>query len=348
MRRDTILLRALLTAMIGGLAAAALWGATAGAAPMGASRGASPPSARHDTGGLTWSVEPLPEPGQAPAPDLVVTAKPGAVVVRSYRVVNSSAQSLALQLGAADVQSSELGSLDVVRSAARPVDVGAWVTIGPDRVVLAPQEERVVTASIAVPRTAAAGDHIGAVVARLDGTVTASDGHAVPFDRWEHSLLTVRVAGPLRPQLSIEGLALRATPAPSPLRTSHLRVRFVVRNTGNIKLEATPTVCVDRAVRPVAACRDLGALPVLYPGASVERIVDFDAGWVPLWARARVRLVSAGSALSPATATSEPVWNPRWAGGVLACVLIAAAGAVLWQRRRHHLRGGERRASDSE
>lgn len=134
--------------------AVALALALAAAAPP-CTAGAAP------TTGPTFSVRPA---GGARA-YVVAAARPGAVVRRNVRVVNSGDRPGAVRLYAVDAATGATSGAVYRGEHAQPRDVGAWTALSAGRLRLAPGASRIVRLTVRVPRGVRPGQHLGAVVA---------------------------------------------------------------------------------------------------------------------------------------------------------------------------------------
>lgn len=313
------------------------------ARPLSGSIAPATAAPAHNTSNLIWSIEPLRVGDEKPRLDFALSGKAGDVLTTTARVTNSSDQVLPLRLYVADAFNTDTGSIEVRQPDDPAADVAAWTTLDRGRVELDVGQHVDVAVQVTIPADVEPGDHVGGIAAALDGAVSSSDGHRLEIERRVRTLLTVRVAGPVQPSLTVEDLQVRVDPAGSPLRRSWVSVSYVVRNTGNVRLGATQEVAADGLLRRGLARHTVDDLPDLLPGQAVNRVEDVGHLRVPARVRAEVRLrprwpaggpeIVAGAAAPPTVrATTATRWSTPWLIGELLALVVALA----WLLRRRY------------
>jgi hypothetical protein len=197
---------------------------------------------------------------------------------------------------------------------------------------------------ITVPGNATPGDHAGGIVASLptEGDVA---GDAVSVDRRVGARIHVRITGTLNPSLAVTDL--RASFHGSPLGLpGEVRVSYVVRNDGNLRLVGRPSVRV-RGPFGVGERHVVGErLAELKPGDSVEISSVVPGVWQLGGLTVEVTIspeASGDQELRPrpvAEVASTRLWVIPWVPLVVVALVVATA-VWRWRRRR------ARRTADS-
>jgi hypothetical protein len=102
---------------------------------------------------------------------VIADARPGALVRRTLRVVNTGTSAGAVRLYAVDAATGVTSGAVYRGEHAPRSSVGAWTRVSEGRLQLAPGASRIVHIAVRVPRSARPGQHLGAVVAE-NATVT--------------------------------------------------------------------------------------------------------------------------------------------------------------------------------
>lgn len=318
--------------LLGACAAAVLLALTLAPAAHAATDGEQAGDAATSSA-VTWGVRTASLDLGADRQNYAYAVEPGEEVLDAIVVTNHDDEPLELDLYAADGFTSDAGELDVLTRDAASTGLGAWVRFATDHVRLEPAQSLQVDFAITVPADAEPGDHAGAVVTSLADA--GADG--VTVDRRLGIRMHLRVAGDLRPVMTVEDLRVDHQPSLNPLGQDSATVSYTVRNDGNVRLSADQAVSVTGPFgtgRVRAA--GLAPVPELLPGESWDVTTTLDV--LPL-----VRLA--------ATVTLDPqlpeeidgvpapgqvrgsggAWAVPWSVLVL---LLAAVGTVLLARRR--------------
>jgi hypothetical protein len=243
-----------------------------------------------------WAVQPADNALGAGRSELRWTLNPGGRLEDGVRVSNAATAPLRVTLR-----------------------VPRWVAPARD-VTVAPGAAVTVPLTLALPRDAAPGDHAGAVVVRAGGGEAS-----VP--------VRLRVGGPLRPSVAVEGVRVDHTGGDA-------TVRYTIRNTGNAILAARPTVSVSGPLGFGRQTEAPGASPAILPGrrwTGSARVPDVPAagrltasvGVLPLLTDA----AGSTSAL-PEVKASGHAWAVPWLPAAALVVLVGLAAVLLGRRAR--------------
>lgn len=306
-------------ALLSGAVHTAVWGSTAHAS-------VPPDVAPVD---ITWGIQPASSGDSATRAAFTYELDPGAVIDDAVRITNFSEAPLTLRVSAHDAFNTDSGGFDVVTSEVTSVDVGSWVTLDVGEVTVPARGSVDVPFRTSVPSNASPGDHAGGIVAsmRVDGV--DADGNKVSIDNRVGTRMYVRVTGPARPALAVTSLSIDFEGSGVIGVDGTAVVSFAVRNTGNLRLSAMPTVTVTGPFGIGERRVDLGAMPELLPGGEFSTKVRVDARRLGRL-NAELTLVPTVPILGPIE-TSTSSWAIPWR--VLAAVAIGVA-FLLYRRRR--------------
>lgn len=201
-----------------------------------------------------WEVKPAANIFGPDRPSYSYTLPRGGQLRDSLVVVNRGKTPLVLSLYGADAFTSDAGRLDLLGKDAKSQDVGAWVRLDETTVRVPPGRSVDVPFRIALPDSAAPGDHLGGIV-----TGTA--------DRRQAVKIRLRVSGELKPGLSVEDVKVQYAGTPNPLGTGSATVTYTIRNTGNLIVAARQAASVTGPFGLFAAYpAQLVDSPQLLPG----------------------------------------------------------------------------------
>jgi hypothetical protein len=289
--------------------------------------------------------------------------QPGASFADHVAVTNYSAQPVEFHIYGADATTDyDTHKYALVSSTKRSVDLGSWVSVqgGPSscpasassattadclsklgtRITVQPNTAVIVPFTITVPKNARPGDHSAGIVAAY--TQGGNGKKSVTLEQRVGSRIYVRVAGPLRPELSTSGEVLTFHGGKNPFGGGGATVGFDLKDSGNTRVSAVPRFTVTGPFGiPIARA----AAPVvenLLPGGVTHVQVEIPKG-VP-----RLFLVFGGIEVhaQPADGTIKDDRLPADAHGTavgwavpwiwVLIVVLVAAGVVggLWWRRR--------------
>lgn len=281
---------------------------------------------------------------------------PGGLVVDYVAVANYSAKPVTVRLLARAASSDGTSTFVVQPTTASPTLLSTWVSIGQPEVKLPPRSTRTVPFQIGVPKGAEPGDYAGAMVMSLLAGDASGKGEAKKGENdspvaVEHRValkMMLRVPGQIRPGLEVEDLRADWDGAWSPTGRGDVRVSYTVKNTGNVRLNADPTITLDRSL-------GLGAVTVkgqqvqdLLPGGeiAVEQVVPDVVSIAPLTAKVSLQPSGVDRELpeTPKPTTAEvdvAAWWWLLAAAIAGLILLITA-YVAWRhgRKRRRAAGG--------
>ncbi|WP_066951027.1 hypothetical protein [Streptomyces lushanensis] len=309
-------------------------------------------SARADggKGRTTFGVQPSGPKKPDRRSDFSYSATPGAAVRDHLAVLNHSTRPLKLKVYASDAFNTDDGGFDLLAAGRPSKDAGTWVAVRTGSVVVPARSRVIVPFTLTVPRGASPGDHAAGIVAALTSSGTGAQGDRVAVEQRVGARVHIRVAGELKPQLTVENLKATYDGTFNPFGGGTATVTYTVRNTGNVRLGARQTVRVRNAVTGPVRAPGVHDIKGLLPGNAVTVTASVRDLFPALRSTATVTVdpVPVGGDIDPAlpgTTHSAGFWTVPWA--LLALLLILAAGVALWlwQRRR---RGRPTRPAASE
>lgn len=343
----------------------ALLCAAAGPAAAAAAPTPSAPSPAPKAGPrVTFGIGPAGPERADERPFLAYGVTPGSQVMDHVAVVNQSDVPLTLLVYAGDGLNAEGGGLDITKRADRNVDLGAWVTLGKaatsgrldptsrsaTTVTVPPQDKKtgrgtvIVPVRFAVPADASPGDHVGGIAVSLVSRGNNRSSQNLELEQRVVARVYLRVAGPLRPKLSVDVLDASYAGQGRLGRTGTVRLTYRIANDGNTRLGASSRVDVAGLFGVAARIADGAVVDELVPGgeAVLTTLVENVPPLGLVDAAVTVRAVPPpGGALTPApevTASTRLLvltWQLR---ALLALLLLAVLAVVVLLRRRRRAR----------
>ncbi|MFF4456877.1 DUF916 domain-containing protein [Streptomyces goshikiensis] len=225
-----------------------------------------------------WSVRPA-DSAITPRAAFDLPALPGATLTDRAVVTNTTAAELTFRLYVADAHNTERdGGLAVRGIEETQRDVGAWGMPEQDTITVPPRSAVTVGVTLAVPRDASPGDHVGALVA-VDTRVRPANGSHLGVQRGVGARIHLRVEGPRQPGLAVEEVRFSARSPQIPWTgTRESTVAYTLRNTGNVTLTPRVSLRVGGVVVGGPGERRLANVPPeLLPGQRV-RLTETWAG----------------------------------------------------------------------
>jgi len=288
-----------------------------------------------------WEVKPGVNGLGVDRPSYSYTLPRGGQLRDSLVVVNRGKTPLVLSLYGADAFTTDAGRLDLRGAEVKARDVGAWVQLEQRKVQVPPGRSVDVPFRLALPDSAAPGDHLGGIV-----TSTADQHQAIK--------IRLRVSGELKPALSVDDLKVHYAGTLSPLGTGSATVSYTLRNTGNAIVSARQAASVTGPFGLFATQPDqLVDSPQLLPGETWKVSAPIHAvpptlhltatvAITPLLKSTPLRATTTspgatplGAVLLPAAVSSAQVRAIPW---TLLCVLAAFAAITAFLIARHRRR----------
>jgi hypothetical protein len=264
------------------------------------------------------------------------TLNPGGQLDDGLVVVNHGTTPLDLAVYTADAFTTDAGRLDLATKDAASTGVGTWVHPGRDRMTIQPGESVEVPFTVTLPDDATPGDHMGGIVTSL---TQAGDGDGGNVERRLGIRIRLRVAGELKPSLSVEDLHVHYSGTPNPFGKGDATVTYTIHNTGNAILTARQQASIagpfGRWRVPSEQAEDS---PELLPGETWKVSVPVLGVAPALLLTGTVTLVpllsdaSGSTAPLPAVETTTQTWAIPWV--LLLLVVLCGLVAVLLASRR--------------
>ena len=165
----------------------------------------------------------------------------------------------------------------------------------------------------------------------------APDGKVVALDRRTGTRLYLRVAGPVEPKLTIEGVSVNYSPSLNPLGGS-ATVTYTVANRGNVRLGGTSSVSVGGPFGLFGKDGPTQELAELLPGESVTYTTTLDGVPATVVSSAEVHLDPSAAAGDEDTLADDSQGALTLAVPWTLLALLAIVGLVVfaWRRYRRH------------
>lgn len=288
---------------------------------------------------VRWSVQPSTAKGPDGRNYIIRRAAPGERLTDHVGIANLTARPLTFAVYGTDAHTTEDGSFALLPSTSRSADLGSWISLGAERYTVPANTRLDVPFAVTVPATATPGDHAGGVVASIAQEKTDASGRKVLVDQRVAARVYLTVAGAARPALSIDTVRVAYTQSANPADGGAMTVRYLVRNTGNLRLSGTGSVRVTGPFGWELARTGTMPIPELLPGGSItitERVVGLQPA-VRLAAEVDVEPADFARKLPPVS-RSTGVWAWPWA--LIAVLAVAAgyvAGRLVIRARRRRL-----------
>lgn len=172
----------------------------------------------------------------------VYNAKPGMTIAGKIAVSNNGNREGVVKLFATDATTGQTSGTVYKTSGEKARDVGAWVTLPAATLRLGPNERRVVPFTVHIPAGAAAGEHVGGIVAETaqQSTGTHSKGKT-------NVQITVRNLAIVAVQVNVPGpkvakLTIGAVTAGG--RKGYQQLFVHIANTGNVMTKPSVVLVV--------------------------------------------------------------------------------------------------------
>jgi hypothetical protein len=293
---------------------------------------------------ISWSVAPSSGKGLDGRSHFSYSGiTPGLIVHDYIGISNFSNRPVQFHVYAEDGVTTSDGSIGLQSSQQKSVDIGAWVHADQSFVTVPAHARLNMPFSIAVPRDATPGDHVGGVIASV--TQQQQAGKVAREDRVGVAVY-LRVNGPLDPTFGIESVSFNGYHGTlNPFAGGWTTVSYTVHNTGNVRLGGSQTITVTGPFGIPVATAHPTVLYELLPGGSVRVKARVD-GIIPMGPMGLHVTVaptpvpgspSLTSAIRPGTYTIG-MWAGPWPQLVVLLVLVGI-GLLIWRwlraRRRN-------------
>jgi hypothetical protein len=279
--------------------------------------------------------------------ELTYLADPGAVIQDAVTVFNFGTVQENFQVYATDAFNNNEGQFDVLPADKKPSDVGTWVKFSQEGITVPPGKQATIPITITIPRDAAPGDHVGAIVASSPTSGTDALGNVVTFDRRTGSRMYVRVNGPLTAELAVTNVDTTYDHSISPLGGT-ARVKYRIENRGNVRLAGTATLSVAGPLGIGEKQVALPNMPELLPGqditvtADVHDVPELFLGFTTV----RVEPAQPSGVDAKVSEKRDLSFVPPLA--VLGVLLVALIALLVWRRVRRRRADGPASASSAD
>ncbi len=161
------------------------------------------------------------------------TIKPGDEVDDGVRVFNYTKEQRTVEVKAVDSILSSDGSFSCRQSAEKKKDVGAWTTLETEKVVIEPESNAIVPFTVAVPISAAPGEHGGCITIQDTKNFAATTGGGVQLGFRNAIRMAITVSGDLVKKLTIQRIDIHR------VDSGNYTVSPIAKNEGNVSLDVT-------------------------------------------------------------------------------------------------------------
>ena len=193
-------------------------------------------------GDVSWSVQPA-STTEGTRETFEYSTDPGTQVVDFVVVSNRGETPAEFAIYATDaVNELETGAFGLLTSDVAPTDLGKWITMDVDKVLLQPGEEATIPFNLLIPSDATPGDHVAGVIASITTTAESAEGTTVNLEQRVAARMYLRVSGAVSGSTEITGLTSSFTPELNPFAFGRMTVDYNVRNTGNVRVDVNQTV----------------------------------------------------------------------------------------------------------
>ncbi|WP_053065249.1 DUF916 domain-containing protein [Micromonospora sp. RV43] len=316
-------------ARFGAALAAALLAVLLG--PPAAGEAAPRPAPSADPGAVRWAVQPSGPGGPTGRNYFTYDLAPGDSVTDHVGVTNLGDRPLTFAVYGTDAYTTTDGAFALLPSDRAATDVGAWIGVERRSWTVQPGRRADIPFRLTVPRNATPGDHTGGVIAAVAQDGVTADGQRVRLDQRIAARVYLRVAGEVRPAVTVESVRVGYDTPLNPIGRADLTVTYRIRNSGNVRVGGTGAVVVAGPGGWTLSRTSPVDLPELLPGAEftvTERVTGVPPA-LRLTATVDLAPTTVDTALPPVQRTAS-VWAPPW----LLLAALAAAGPWLYLRRR--------------
>ena len=168
------------------------------------------PTAYADSGGTSFSVHPSRyDPSNiATKSYFILDSKPNTTAENGISITNTGAATGTVTLYAVDATTGQNSGLVYNTKDAPRHDVGSWLHLSQQQLILAPGQNETVTFQISVPKGARPGQHIGGIVAESIAQASTQQNNTLHVNVQSLSIVAVQlnVAGPQMDRLEMSGI----------------------------------------------------------------------------------------------------------------------------------------------
>jgi hypothetical protein len=271
------------------------------------------------------------------------SATPGVKLTDHVAVVNFGTTALKLHVFVTNAVSTVHGGTTYVPPAKAIGGPADWVTIHFPRhsstLRLAPRSKVFLPVTVAIPKNAPPGDHVGAIIVALSSVIQSKNHAKVHFIQQVATRIITRVSGTLRPGLKVVGLRVAYHTPLSPFATSPATLTFKIRNTGNEVLGGNVTVSVSGLLGSTETRTDVVKILPLLPGGAIPERVQVNGVYPEIYMQGNVSvapLVVQGQVDQGLAIYRGQVgfWAIPWIALVIFVLLVLLITGTWLRRRR--------------
>jgi hypothetical protein len=174
-------------------------------------------------------------------PRFELRGNPGDTIQEKLRIRNDSQQSITYAIQVEDFKAKDdQGGVDLVEADDKDntsYKLASWITTDPDRITIAAGEEKVITATIKIPKNAEPGGHFASVLIKRSGGDVAG---GASVDSRIGSLFLLRVSGAITESAAVDSFKAEESIAQYGPVSFSLRTK----NDGNVHVQPKGTIVV--------------------------------------------------------------------------------------------------------
>jgi len=285
----------------------------------------------------SWALTPvggIDSNGASARPDLSYELQPGAVQQDAVTLFNFGNVQMDFRVYATDAFTTTDGQFSALAGDQQPVDVGSWVDLAQERVTVAPGKQVTIPFTITVPPDANPGDHAGAILASSSTDDPTSPSDEVVIDRRTGTRLYLRVAGDLRPELTVTSVEAEYDQRFLNPFGGTMSVTYRVENRGNVRMGGKAVLEVVGPLGLSERTVELPDVPDLLPGETITVAKDIDGVPAVLRLNATVTLSPRldGAPVGEASSRSDVAFAPPVL--LLAVILVLIVALLVFRAAR--------------
>jgi len=270
------------------------------------------------------------------------SATPGSFLSDHVAVVNLGATPVTLRLFVSNAVNATHGSMGFKNGPDNKPPAG-WITVhypGSSQTLnLPPHSTVILPVTVVIPRSAPPGDHVGAFIASMSSVIESKNHAKIHFVQQVADRIIARIAGNLKPGLTVTGLKVDYRAPVGPFSTGTTAVSFTVANTGNEMLGGQVTVSIEGFLGSTETHKNVITVPVMLPGGSDSATVKIPGVYPEFLMNAKVSIlptVLTGQLDQGLTTYSgnQGFMAIPWALLIVLILLVLAAVGIWYRRRR--------------